>query len=1018
MHSLLRKTHITAASFCGSYVLLGEGNELSAYSIESLDEVGRYTTFPSCRVHGIRPAELNHSKAQCAIFGSKYITIVQIEVSCSGKLEFHSEFLSPVHLGDWIWDVRWMCGGELSVCLGHNRVLLWHPARTEILYDEQGSDRCILYCASLIGSTWDTLVAAVGTVFQEVVLWAPSEASVLHRLTGHQGVIFSVAYNVNLRLLCSTSDDRSMRVYKFLGPETTAGSDLSLAEWRRGSFNCIHTLFGHSSRVWRAACLDSCHVSVGEDSYFCVWSKTGSLLYRMASPGEGSIWCLAVNEEQSLALTGSSGSALCLWHLPDVTSHAAQTTLLRDYQETQDFPKNLTLLRADDRVLLLIATSEGGLYSKKLDESEYVEVVHRGQSLSYSVFSVSPCEKYVAVGTMDGNILILSVEGGTVLNVCAETVIHTGKVHSIEWIARDPHTILSCGPNGAMVMSRLRRTNSTYELVICTNCVLPMSKQRWVTSAVYLPSTELLVAGDRGGSINVFRCHQVSGTWHQPQEKGRFPGVHGRDGVTHVLATSAGVLSSGRDGRILLFTASSEDGLQLLRTFWWSVELEWIGRLYLYKDDLLIAGYHTTDFVLWSTKQDRAVMKVSCGGGHRPWHFILGSCGEAVFTCLKKRDILVHRCDLSNALDKSCLKAAVHKKKICAACILYVEEEKGGGTNSFIAMAGEGNVITISLLHLDGKQCNVQTLCQLYGHISSVRAMAWTKISGRSSSSVLLASAGGKAQLILWSVSASKQCQAGTRELANHLLWSADKQRKKHQGSAEDPLARYMDVAIWEIAYCHFCIATAGSDTFLRIFKYTAGSSSLEIIKSIAAGEHCLLRCLKTTLNGGCSLLLTAGNDGVLRFFALSNTLECHFLDSLKVHQSGINALDALASKQGDELLVLSGGDDTRLAITSIAVRKDKVTKFREYVVESAHCAQITGVKIMNPHWMLSTGVDQRLHLWTVEDEALKLSCSRLSCIPDISCCAFWRTDTCPLSLVCGEGLELCSMPNRCIVEA
>ena len=61
---------------------------------------------------------------------------------------------------------------------------------------------------------------ACGTVFNEVLLWKVtdkdfSEGKVLvkKRLAGHDGVIFSVRYNQERQLLCSVSDDRSIKVW-------------------------------------------------------------------------------------------------------------------------------------------------------------------------------------------------------------------------------------------------------------------------------------------------------------------------------------------------------------------------------------------------------------------------------------------------------------------------------------------------------------------------------------------------------------------------------------------------------------------------------------------------------------------------------------------------------------------------------------------------------------------------------------------------------------------------------------
>ncbi|KAK8767770.1 hypothetical protein V5799_005453, partial [Amblyomma americanum] len=201
---------------------------------------------------------------------------------------------------DWIWDVAWLhpeagplvpgaTVTTLALCLGHNRVVHWDWQTKQVLVVTACSDYCLLYTAQLVGASWKQLIAVVGTVYREVLLWVPSQPSpapVLHRLSGHQGVIFSVSFHVPQRLLCSTSDDRSLRVYRFheaigrepgiyppgTGPTsstTTSGATSSQspfgpAQLASGWFSSVHALYGHESRVWRAAILRTCYLTVGE----------------------------------------------------------------------------------------------------------------------------------------------------------------------------------------------------------------------------------------------------------------------------------------------------------------------------------------------------------------------------------------------------------------------------------------------------------------------------------------------------------------------------------------------------------------------------------------------------------------------------------------------------------------------------------------------------------------------------------------------------------------------------------
>ncbi|KAK8767733.1 hypothetical protein V5799_005486, partial [Amblyomma americanum] len=73
----------------------------------------------------------------------------------------------------------------------------------------------------------------------------------------------------------------------------------------------------------------------------------------------GSIWCLAVNEEETLAVTGSSGSALSLWHIPEVVSQSSKTTWIEAFKDGTDFPRNLAILNTGASMSLVVSTNEG-----------------------------------------------------------------------------------------------------------------------------------------------------------------------------------------------------------------------------------------------------------------------------------------------------------------------------------------------------------------------------------------------------------------------------------------------------------------------------------------------------------------------------------------------------------------------------------------------------------------------------------------------------------------------------------
>lgn len=1057
MECLLSRTHIIAATFWGNFILVGEGDRVYAYCLETLNQVGFQTAFTTSNVHGIRI--VGKSVATCAVFGSRFLTVMTAEVSPSSSVVF-KVILQPVMFDDWIWDVAWLQPEAgplvpgtnfmtLALCLGHNRVAHWDWQAKQTLAVTSCSDYCLLYTAQLVGASWKQLIAVVGTVYREVLLWVPSQASpapVLHRLTGHQGVIFSVSFHVPQRLLCSTSDDRSLRVYRFHeagGPgntlperagtssATTNSGTASLlpfgpAQLASGWFSSVHALYGHESRVWRAAILRNCYLSVGEDGHICFWGLPGNLINRMTAPGGGSIWCLAVNEDETLAVTGSSGSALSLWHVPEVISQSNKTTWIEAFKDGGDFPRNLAILNTCGNLSLIVSTNEGRLLRWSLGGpagGKREELFRRDYLASYSVLAVSPSRSYLALGGMKGHVAIIRCGPGQAVTLCSEWQLHEGRVHSIRWVSDDPPAYLSSGPNGVMVLSRVPEEVSGEDpesVDLYATCALPRGRQRWATAALYCSTLEALYVGDRCGSIHGFYVDEDE---ELIEPFRTYAAIHGNNGVTDIQQQSETLVTAGRDGRVLLYSLKDRD-LRYLRVFWSSTTLEWIGHMILQSNGLLLCGYHMSDFVLWSTWQQRAVFQLNCGGGHRSWDFAINA-HEGLFACLKTGRIMVQRCSLKETLHLSCIRAPLHRKKIAAICLLFTEENASGVSQSYIATAGEDNVITISQLYQEHRHLVQRVACRLYGHISSVKALACCRPSnlpGREER--LLASVGGRAQLCLWRISASRQCSMTSEELHDHRLWSLDRQqRNAHRFPSADPLARYLDVCVWEHGPSEFRVTTAASDALIRLFRYQ-WAGPLDILMVIPAGQHCLFRVLRTPLPQPTnqqltqlqrqqlqqsSVLLSSGNDGLLRFWKLESS-KCDLIGVFRRHQSGINALDVYAM-QDRMLLVVTGGDDNALVLTNYLITEDNsVVVLEEQILNSAHSTQITGAKFLSPrgNWLVSTGVDQRLRLWQRVAGSLQEHCSRFSCIPDIAAFTCWRKNNEDVVMVVGgEGLDV-----------
>lgn len=129
-------------------------------------------------------------------------------------------------------------------------------------------ERCILYGGHLTREKSGEILVFSCTVFQEILLWKVdskienSDAPVLHRLKGHKGVIFSVFYDPKHKLITSTSDDRTIRLWRITenGDNRVSGE----IDWKNVEISLITTMFGHTARVWRSIITENNVISIGE----------------------------------------------------------------------------------------------------------------------------------------------------------------------------------------------------------------------------------------------------------------------------------------------------------------------------------------------------------------------------------------------------------------------------------------------------------------------------------------------------------------------------------------------------------------------------------------------------------------------------------------------------------------------------------------------------------------------------------------------------------------------------------
>ncbi|KAI9906936.1 hypothetical protein PsorP6_002835 [Peronosclerospora sorghi] len=163
---------------------------------------------------------------------------------------------------DWILDAHVLVQDDRAsqetktllvvVELSHNMVQIWDPERQTILRSVQCVERCILYSLAFHGRSFDELMVASGTVFQQILLWNPMEkagqqssvvVAPVQRLHAHDGVLFKLPWTSDASSLVSVSDDRTVKFTsdEFSDKKTYISKQIKAKKNARRLANCAES---------------------------------------------------------------------------------------------------------------------------------------------------------------------------------------------------------------------------------------------------------------------------------------------------------------------------------------------------------------------------------------------------------------------------------------------------------------------------------------------------------------------------------------------------------------------------------------------------------------------------------------------------------------------------------------------------------------------------------------------------------------------------------------------------------
>ncbi|XP_060127257.1 tRNA (34-2'-O)-methyltransferase regulator WDR6 isoform X2 [Zootoca vivipara] len=1048
METELLLAPITALEIVDDHLVAGEGPYIAIYSLEpDASQSARCykKVLRNHNVHGIKEQQdAAPGATTLAVFGGKGLVVLQL--SFQGGTAKLAELFPFRELHDWIWDLqRLEAPGCVALALGHNSLALYDCAGQRTLREVHCQEKCILYSAHLVGSSWETLVLVAGTVFNQLVVWCAADPTdnagrvkPRSRINGHKGVIFSICFSESKSILASASDDRSLRLWG-VGDLRSPPDPVP----------CLLVCYGHQSRVWSVRLLSSYILSIGEDAACLVWNYQGEIVHRFKGHKGRGLRAVAAHERRGWVFTGGADSGIRQWLLKG-QSDGGDSLVRLDFPSprTKGSPRAVKLVDVNH---LLVMTDAGAVYAYDLTSKAWALVLEDAAYRSYSLLEVSVLISGVmacAMGNLSGQVKVFPLCSPA---ESKELKLYEGKVHSLSWASyagQDPGTcsLFVSGAAGSLLWLEVSLGPPEGVAVVVKRCFrLPLCKQRWHTCAAFMPRGELLLCGDRRGSLMLFECEpaqalsrgagvgssdpeRVSGlpgpafplTGEEPLAEGPVSllfGLHGKLGVTSITCHQDFIYSTGRDSCYRQLQVQGRQ-LRVLRKHRPCKGLDWLEELHFGPDgSVWVLGFHADRFVLWSASSNEMLLSVPCGGGHRSWSY--AHCLQVgTFAYIKSGDVVVYQSQDAHS-GQRILKESLHGRELTCVCHIGVLQAPGQEPVSTLATGSEDG--TVNILTYRAQSRTVTQLTALGDHISSVRALAVAKDTQPKAGSIsaILFSAGGRAQIECYRMLLSPSHSSGGGvvhqlvHVASHRLdeqW--DHRKNRHKLVKMDPETRYMSIEVLagveypELPVPLLFLAAACSD----------GSVRRHWLSSAATDGSIAFWDFTPTLNRAAEALKVEGTE--MKLLGLGTPVL-----TIQAHSCGVNSLH-IQQAAGGHFLVASGSDDGSISLSAVevdagsdadqeAIAGTGIRLLRNSSRLCAHAAHVTGVRLLQPDFLLSVSVDQRLALWHLHEDSLSFVGSKFCHVADAAGLECWEAGArnCH-SVICGQGLEIlrCSL--------
>ena len=510
-----------------------------------------------------------------------------------------------------------------------------------------------------------------------------------------------------------------------------------------------------------------------------------------------------------------------------------------------------------------------------------------------------------------------------------------------------------------------------------------------VTAAAFCRS--YLVVGSRYGAITIYAKRSGADFERVARIEGQ-----SEDAVASITALPEGAdgappyfLTACRDGKYRIYEVSDlSDHVEIVFRHEASPPLGPMieGSFFVQgpsgKQELILCGFHSKNFVVWNETRCQEIASVECGGAHRAFTYRIDpqQPERLCFVWTKASQTYLYR---QQRMPHRPIKAGGHGREIrpVSSCLDY------------LATGAEDTTLRIWKYEDDGRKGGkgLRCLAVLEKHDAGIQSLGWF------GNDYLLSSAGNE-ELFIWKVTTLQSAYDGLAVVCEATC--------PNQTPDGDLRVMNFDVdGVVEEATNpntkRMYITLALSNSTIKTYEYSKDNGFKLLSRGTYTGA-CITQVRHLRMQKDELHVLTASTDGHVAIWKTakppnteSQTLEDYALvATARIHQSTIKALDLRRIPSASlSWFVVTGGDDNAMGVFHISwdSAKESFAISKRSIVNSVHAAAVTGISIAalsdTTAFVVTNSNDQRVKSWEVQlergNKAVALLENRYSCVAD-----------------------------------